>query len=204
MPDKDLYPNFKALAANEREGIDYQIVIRRQKTALAVLAPHGGGIEPGTSELASALAGEQISLYLFEGLSSTGSSRLHITSTRFDEPHCLALLKEVHCVITLHGCRSPFPVVFTGGLDQSLQRMVQQALGAAGFLAYPDRRNRRGAHPRNLCNRGRSGYGLQLELSETLRRRLFSSLDPAGRKQPTPLFHSFNEALLSAVESAGW
>jgi phage replication-related protein YjqB (UPF0714/DUF867 family) len=53
---------------------------------VAVIAPHGGGIEPGTSELATAIAGDDFSLYLFEGLKSAGNGELHITSTNFDEP----------------------------------------------------------------------------------------------------------------------
>ncbi|MBZ5596577.1 MAG: poly-gamma-glutamate hydrolase family protein [Acidobacteriia bacterium] len=40
------YPDFKHLAKNEVEGTDFQIRTRTAGTTL-VLAPHGGGIEPG-------------------------------------------------------------------------------------------------------------------------------------------------------------
>jgi phage replication-related protein YjqB (UPF0714/DUF867 family) len=46
--------------------------------ALAILAPHGGGIEPGTSELAEAVAGEGLSFYAFEGLKRSGNAVLHV------------------------------------------------------------------------------------------------------------------------------
>jgi phage replication-related protein YjqB (UPF0714/DUF867 family) len=67
------------------------------------VAPHGGGIEPGTSELADAIAGSDLSFYTFEGLKSSGNTDLHITSTRFDEPMCLTLLASSSVVVTLHG-----------------------------------------------------------------------------------------------------
>lgn len=43
-------------------------------------APHGGGIEPGTSEIADAIGGERGSFYTFGGLKSSGTADLHITS----------------------------------------------------------------------------------------------------------------------------
>jgi len=47
----------------------------------------------------------------------------------------------------------------------------------------------------NLCNRGQSGAGVQLELSRALRRSLFESLTPSGRARPTPYFTAFVDAL---------
>jgi phage replication-related protein YjqB (UPF0714/DUF867 family) len=52
----DTYPNFEALSAAETSGVDYDILIRRETVAFAIVAPHGGGIEGGTSELADAVA----------------------------------------------------------------------------------------------------------------------------------------------------
>jgi len=88
----DTYPNFAALARSQRSGIDYRVLVRRAEPAFAVIAPHGGGIEPGTSEIADAIAGEKHSCYEFEGLKPSGNSVLHITSTHFDEPMCLTVL----------------------------------------------------------------------------------------------------------------
>ena len=56
----DTYPNFAALAQHERSGIDYRVVVRRAEPAFAIMAPHGGGIEPGTSEIADAIAAGNI------------------------------------------------------------------------------------------------------------------------------------------------
>src|SRR5262249_53603384 len=61
----DTYRNFAALARKERSGIDYDVLVRRARTAFAIVAPHGGGIEAGMSELADAVAGATHSFYTF-------------------------------------------------------------------------------------------------------------------------------------------
>ena len=99
----DKYPNFDVLSRSEISGIDYQISVRRAGDAFAIVAPHGGGIEPGTSEIADAIAAGEFSFYAFEGLKSSGNTDLHITSTRFDEPMCLTLIRQSDIVLTLHG-----------------------------------------------------------------------------------------------------
>jgi phage replication-related protein YjqB (UPF0714/DUF867 family) len=55
---------------------------------VAIIAPHGGKIEPGTSEIAAAIAGDDYSLYRFQGLRDRPREELHITSAKFDEPTC--------------------------------------------------------------------------------------------------------------------
>jgi len=100
-----------------------------------VVAPHGGGIEPGTSEIADGIADEELSLDAFEGLKSNGNKDLHITSTRFDEPTCLILIGRSDVVVTIHGENSEADGegVFLGGLDDDLGPRVRTALDARGF-----------------------------------------------------------------------
>src|SRR5262245_27313861 len=99
----DKYPNFRTLARHERAGVDFRIVVRAAEPRFAVVAPDGGGIEPGTSEIADAGAGRELSFYAFEGLKPRGNADLHITSTRFDEPLCLSLIGQSGVVVTIHG-----------------------------------------------------------------------------------------------------
>ena len=35
---------------------DFRVRVRRSKSDTVIIAPHGGGIEPGTSEIAEAIA----------------------------------------------------------------------------------------------------------------------------------------------------
>jgi phage replication-related protein YjqB (UPF0714/DUF867 family) len=204
MPDK--YRNFDVLSRNETSGIDYQISVRRSTDAFAIVAPHGGGIEPGTSEIADAIAAREFSFYEFEGLKSSGNTDLHITSTRFDEPMCLTLIRQSNIVLTIHGEDSDADgePVFMGGEDAELGQMLSAALTASGFEVrqHPDPQLQ-GLEPCNLCNRGTTGRGVQLELSRRVREQMFLSLSREGRKQTTPRFHTFVDAIRSVLEGTG-
>ena len=45
----DAYAKFAELAENEKCGMDYRVRSRIKRGLWAVVAPHGGGIEPGPS-----------------------------------------------------------------------------------------------------------------------------------------------------------
>jgi hypothetical protein len=66
----DWYECFSQMEQKEREGIDFRRLVIDRGSAIAVLAPHGGEIEPHTSTIARAIASDTLSLYLFEGLRS--------------------------------------------------------------------------------------------------------------------------------------
>lgn len=204
MLDADRYGDFAELAAHERSGTDYRIRLRSASPVFAIVAPHGGGIEPGTSELADAVAGEQLSFYAFEGLKRSGNSVLHVTSARFDEPLCLALLGRCATVVTLHGERErQLPAeIHVGGLDEALGERVQRSLAGRQFRVSRAVGQRAGREPENLCNRGRSGRGLQLELSRGLRESAFESFSAEGRTSRTSRFHDLVQAILGALSSS--
>ena len=63
----DKYASFARLAEHERAGTDHRIHARPTQSGTLIIAPHGGGIERGTSELAAAVAADDLSLYVFEG-----------------------------------------------------------------------------------------------------------------------------------------
>jgi phage replication-related protein YjqB (UPF0714/DUF867 family) len=196
----DRYKSYIELAQHEIEGKDYQIITRLRPSPIAILAPHGGGIEPGTSEIAHTLAGDRFSLYLFEGLKASGSEDLHLTSTRFDEPHALALVGTAHWALSLHGCMGLSRKVYLGGRDREHIPMVKAFLKDAGFDASEQNQRFSASSPFNLCNRGRSGKGLQLELTKGLRSTFFHELDRrSGRQHPTQYFSTFLIALQQIV-----
>ena len=156
----DTYPNFAALARNERSGIDYQVRVRRARPTFALMAPHGGGIEPGTSEIADAIASDRHSFHTLEGLKSSGNAVLHITSTRFDEPMCLTVLGHTAVVVTLHGEHSEDDgeVVFVGGRKRALGDRIGAALARQGFdVRKHDDPDLQGLEEKNICNRGVQG-----------------------------------------------
>ena len=201
----DRYPNFATLEQHERAGIDYGVFVRRAELAFAIVAPHGGGIEPGTSEIADGIAGLGWSFYTLEGLKRSGNRVLHITSTCFDEPMCLLLLGNTSRVVTIHGEEGgdAGEGVFLGGLDVELGTSIGASLTAQGFdvRTHPEP-NLQGLDPRNICNRGTTGAGVQLELARGVRETLFESLTREGRKHPKPRFTLFVDAVARALEGA--
>lgn len=175
----DRYSSFAQLAAHERLGVDYRIHVDDRRSTVAVIAPHGGRIEPGSSEIATAIAGDDLSLYSFEGIRrGRAHGDLHITSTRFDEPHALELLAAMETAIAIHGrADSEDPAVWVGGRDFRLRDAVISALNAAEFKTCRCEGRLAGADPANICNRTASGAGVQLELPRSLRDFLLAHND---------------------------
>jgi len=159
------------LAAAHVEGADFHVHIEhRPESKIAILAPHGGAIEVGTSEIANAVAGSEFNLYLFEGLrASSNYAALHLTSHRFDEPRCLTLLARCDHVIAIHGCRGDVPQVLLGGRDRPLSMQIGSAIATTGIEAHVAGHQYPGIHPQNICNRGRRAAGVQVELTSALR-----------------------------------
>ena len=79
--------------------------------------------------------------------------------------------------------------------NSPLKRRMIAALAAEGFQAENDNSHHSGSDPRNLCNRGRSGRGVQLELTDGLRRGMFAGLSKPERQKKTDVFGVFVAAI---------
>jgi len=193
------YRNYSDLSRNEREGLDYKIRIRCRKggSPYCVMAPHGGGIELGTSEISDAIAGDEHAFYAFEGLKVHGNAVLHLPSISMDEPKCLRIAKMSETVISVHGCRDDGSIVYIGGLDSLLILKIHERLSSEGFtVSDPPNPELQGRHPQNICNLSATGKGVQLEITVGLRRQMFSDLKTLrGRKNPTQVFRRFVEII---------
>ena len=86
--NQDHYKNFTELKSDTKEHRDWQTNAKTTNNKdILVTAIHGGGIEPGTSELAKLISKKgDYNLYSFEGLMKSNNQKLHITSTSFDDP----------------------------------------------------------------------------------------------------------------------
>jgi len=201
----DEYGSFAELNRVERENVDYSVrVVRRDSSSTVIVAPHGGGIEPGTSEVACEIADPDLSLAIFEGKKPKGNRRLHITSTNFDEPRCMDLVKVSDNVVAIHGEGSSAKVIFLGGRDKDLGERIYQALEKYGYnIREHDNPKLRGLAVTNICNRGSRGVGVQLELSSGLRKMFFESLNAEGRKKPTNELATFAGAVREGLRDAG-
>lgn len=163
-----------ALMKAERAGVDYEIEVIERDSPVAVLALHGGAIEPGTDTLARAVAGEEFSFYAFRSLAPEKGRLHHVTSHRFDEPRCLALARRSRVALSIHGHDGATPWVFPGGRNPALRRMVMDALIRS---RVPVRFSPRlmGLHPRNVVNLPETA-GVQIEVTWGLRSESVSPL----------------------------
>jgi phage replication-related protein YjqB (UPF0714/DUF867 family) len=199
---RDKYRSFAELASDNQEGLDYNRRVEMRDSEIAIIAPHGGGIEPGTSEIAEALAGGEFALYCFEGCRCKGNEELHIISTRFDEPLCAQLVERHQVVVAVHGCAGKHEAVYIGGLDDEIRSQVVKALKGAGFEAKEDVSNHSGSYVQNICNKGKAGRGVQLEITEGLRRTMFRGLQRHEREVTKPPFDRFIAAIRAVLFKA--
>jgi phage replication-related protein YjqB (UPF0714/DUF867 family) len=201
----DVYLNFADLSEAEREDIDFRIfAVKREGSNTVIVAPHGGAIEPGTSEVAKEIATNDLSLFIFEGIKPKGNKSLHITSTNFDEPRCVELVKESDTVVAIHGEGSTELSVFLGGRDDELGAQLRKVLERNGYdVKTHGKPDLHGLAAENICNCGRNGVGVQLELSSGLRQTFFQSLADKGRKKPTDEFVRFAAAVREGLHNAG-
>jgi phage replication-related protein YjqB (UPF0714/DUF867 family) len=172
----DRFADFAALAAVYQEDRDYRIRRRGGGTGVAVIAPHGGRIEPGSMELAIAIAGADHGFFAFEALIPDAFENMHITSHHFDAPDCVGLVAGCRRVVAIHGMADQNDRILVGGRDFALRDKLVDVLRAgnldaelceSGPYAALDRRN--------ICNRGLTGRGVQLELGRQLRDRVRAS-----------------------------
>ncbi|SFF99164.1 Phage-related replication protein YjqB, UPF0714/DUF867 family [Desulfotomaculum arcticum] len=193
----DKYSSFEELKSNEVLGLDYEIIYGQAESPILMLAPHGGRIEPGTTELAAAIAGGTWGYYSFCGLKDNAYRDLHITSTKFDEPIALKLVTNSKRTIAIHGCKDMTrKKIYIGGLDSELRQLIKTTLTSAGF-DVSEHPKFPGIGKTNICNRNSQGKGVQLELTGGLRLMLFP--DFPMRKRTTPCFITFITAMRSVL-----
>jgi phage replication-related protein YjqB (UPF0714/DUF867 family) len=198
----DKYENCGELAQHEAEGADYVILAREGSSSVAIIAPHGGGIEPGTTDIADAVAADQHAFAAFKGIKKTGNAALHIGSDRFDEPIAVRTAEQALVVVTIHGCRGQEEWVYVGGRNDDAKTRIIGALNRAGFHADECLKpGMRGRSRQNICNRCRTGQGVQIEISKGLRDKMFESLAKRSIRKKTETFYRFVRVVRDAIEA---
>lgn len=193
----DIYRKFEDLLEVEGKSA-FEIVTRATPSGIAIIAPHGGKIEFLTSELTKAIAGDEFSFYSFEGKLKKHNARLHITSENFDEPKAKEIVQNSAVIVALHGradkccgeANDP-ETIWLGGLDRDLIHATADSLALAGFKSTSNQKYLKGEKPNNVCNRGSTGAGGQLEIPFSLRKALENDRES---------FSAFVEAIRKAIK----
>jgi phage replication-related protein YjqB (UPF0714/DUF867 family) len=165
----DRYSNFKELQRDQKLDKDFTLSMHDAGSRVTIIAPHGGKIEPRTSDLARLIAGDNYNFYCFEGIKDKDNACLHITSHRFDEPGAVKLISKSRVVVAVHACTGTAGLVHIGGLNKKLGNMVANELRNRAINVSHDHPRFQGSNPDNICNRGATGIGVQLEVTRDLR-----------------------------------
>lgn len=204
-------------------GLDYTVTSRLGTVPqIAVQSFHGGNIEPGSTEIARAVADTLgASWFDVDGHHRGGASfyNFHISSNAVDDPRIINLTRRATTAISLHGAldASPnidvpgtadgIPYTFIGGADDTGRDIVHRHLTAAGFNAVddPDAYPALGGRaPTNAVNKTLTPTrgGVQIEMSSTQRKNFFTGDDHTrpNRGNTTPVFDQYVAALVAAVK----
>lgn len=204
---------------HRHEWFDDDLTQRYGVQRTTILAPHGGGIETGTSELCLAISGYHPATmaatgpvhdyWMFEGLRDGGNGELHVTSANCDDHVARSLAAGSLNAIGLHGCKESqaglpdgTQAVLVGGRNSTLKSRLITRLTAAGVRAIDAVNNPdlNGDDPANIANRTLLGKGAQLEITTPLRIAMFGTNSRAERKNTTkPIFWSFVNATRAAI-----
>ena len=165
--------SFKELSLLKKEGKDFEIKLRTGTSDSLVMAIHGGTIEPGTTELANATAGEKHSYYTFTGLVDDYVG-LHLTSIEFDDPRLLVLTQQAKNCLGLHGLKDDQIDFCVGGANAQKRKSYFQLLSQK----FPKWRTcelccppNLGTSSKNIVNKCQLS-GVQIEMGSTLRLEL--------------------------------
>ncbi|MBM3093007.1 replication protein [Ensifer sp. T173] len=170
--NSDRYKSFDELAASE-DASAFRIEAEKRNSSICVLAPHGGKIELGTSDLARAVAGNRLSYYLFEGRKPKANRDLHVTSANFNQPQAIAVVESSDVALAMHGCEGDGEVIYLGGRHSKLAASIAKALSNRGFSVGTHKNpSLQGIDRSNIFNRGKLGMGVQFEITQALRVRL--------------------------------
>jgi len=196
------YREFAELVLHTIKDKDYCFVVTNQSADVTVACIHGGGIEPLTSELAAAIAGQQYNLYDFRGLRAQGNEMLRIPVARFDEVRLRSLMDRSQVGVSIQGIPGSDTAIHLGGSNKHLREITHQHLEGAGFeIGGPV--SVRASHDPSLFFNWPAQGGMQIELTTALREQMLAGplegfgWEDASRWQP--LFHTFVEAVRAAL-----
>ena len=157
---------------------------------------HGGLIEPGTSDIADDIAGNDYSFYTFSGLNPRHNVALHIPSHRFTEPTALKIAASAQMVLSVHGYRGQEPVVCIGGRAEKAKNLLAEAVRGKGFNAViANQKELRGLDEDNICNRGGKYHGIQLEISAGMRSAFFTHYRSRTDRRKTSYYYRFSATI---------
>lgn len=204
---KDYYKSMTQLFNETTEGVDWKKDTRNNGSSVLIVAPHGGGIEQGSSELTKLIANQgNYDFFSFEGIRPSNNAQLHVTSTHYDDPTLSNMIENRKAIISIHGAAGNDEIVYLGGLKSALRDEIQQQLEQRGFKVEVPPTYLGGAASKNFINTKANNMGIQIELTNALRKKLFQNgnMNSSARKNVnnwTSTMYDFSTALNNAIQA---
>ncbi|WP_458259953.1 poly-gamma-glutamate hydrolase family protein [Staphylococcus haemolyticus] len=203
---QDYYKSMTELYNDTTEGIDWKKDTRNVGKSVLIVAPHGGNLEQGTSELTKLVANNgDFDYFSFEAIRPSNNTQLHVTSTNYDDATLHDMIQDRTATISIHGARGEEQLVYLGGYQSSLRDAIQSQLELKGFIVKIPPKYLGGLSNNNFINKVEESTGVQLELTTALRKAFFKNEDTStvSRKKIenwTTTMYDFAEALNAAIK----
>ncbi|MBL0384795.1 hypothetical protein ESM34_12175 [Staphylococcus sp. SNAZ 59] len=203
---QDYYKSMTELYKDTTEGIDWKKDTRNVGKSVLIVAPHGGNIEQGTSELTKLVANNgDFDYFSFEAIRPSNNTQLHVTSTNYDDATLHEMIQDRTATISIHGAQGEEQLVYLGGYQSPLRDAIQSQLELKGFVVKIPPEYLGGLSNANFINKVEESTGVQLELTTALRKAFFKDEDTstASRKKIenwTTTMYDFAEALNGAIK----
>lgn len=201
----DKYQSMTQLEKETTEGVDWRKDTKNTGNQVLIVAPHGGSIEQGTTELTKALANKgNYDYYSFEGIRPKNNSELHVTSTHYDDPTLNQMIKNRTATISIHGASGSEEIIYLGGPRSDLRNAIEKQLVGRGFTVKVPPEYLGGQNNKNFINREDNNTGVQLELTTALRKAFFKNGDTSTKNRTnkenwTPTMEAFINALYEGI-----
>ncbi len=198
------YTSFGEIIKNEVDGRDYLLKVSSIGSPVVILALHGGGIEPGTEEVAHEIHQTGEGLFVFSGIKRKGNNVLHVTSTLYDHPLALEIVKKSLFSISIHGFDGEEAITYLGGRCNKGISAIAEALDTAGFhVSVNPPSEIDGKDSKNIVNKNIRKKGVQVEISRGQRKTFFKEYGSRkGRQHRTKVFFRFTNALRCGMDWA--
>ena len=175
---EDRYGSMQELMKATTEGVDWKIFTKDEQNSTVIVAPHGGGIEPGTTEIAGSIAKKaNAGYYTFQGIRPQNNSELHVTSINYDEPKAREMIGQSERTVTIHKTGREGADVYIGGRDTVLKQKILESLTQKGFIVKEADGNIAGESTQNITNMNQRQAGVQLEISNSTIHNFFKNGD---------------------------
>ncbi len=175
---QDYYKSMTELYNDTTEGIDWKKDTRNVGKSVLIVAPHGGNLEQGTSELTKLVANNgDFDYFSFEAIRPSNNTQLHVTSTNYDDATLHDMIQDRTATISIHGARGEEQLVYLGGYQSSLRDAIQSQLELKGFIVKIPPKYLGGLSNNNFINKVEESTGVQLELTTALRKAFFKNED---------------------------